>query len=271
MSAFAKIEVQSDDGARATVYEHGAHVTSWVTPDGIERLFLSPRAEFAAGKAIRGGVPIIFPQFNQRGPLPRHGFVRTGLWQVLSQVIQHEAGEARLTLQVTDEAKTLWPHQYAITYTVRVGGNDLALMLSVQNLGDAPFTFTGALHTYLQVDDVRAVRIDGLSGLRCEDSVAGKTYIEDADVVTITAETDRIYYDAVGALVVAEPGRTMWLKQTGFCDVVVWNPWTSAANLRDMEPGGYLRMVCVEAAVIGEPATVLPGDTWVGTQHLRVV
>ncbi len=269
MSEFAKIEVQSDDGARATVYEHGAHVTSWVTPDGVERLFLSPRAEFAAGKAIRGGVPIIFPQFNQRGPLPRHGFARTSLWQV--QAIEHESGEAHFEMQISDEVRALWPHQYALTFDVRVGGNDLELMLTVRNTGDAPLMFTGALHTYLQVNDVREVRIDGLSGLRCEDSVAGKSYVEDAEVVTITEETDRIYYDAVGALVVAEPGRSVWLKHAGFRDVVVWNPWTSAANLHDMEPEGYLRMLCVEAAVIGEPVTVQPNDTWSGTQHLRVV
>ena len=66
---------------RPTVYLHGAHVTSWKPArDHDERLFLSERSEFRAGTAIRGGIPVIFPQFAAEGPLPRHGFARTSEW-----------------------------------------------------------------------------------------------------------------------------------------------------------------------------------------------
>jgi D-hexose-6-phosphate mutarotase len=39
------------------VYLHGAHVTSWKI-DGQEQLYLSERAIFQEGKAIRGGIPV---------------------------------------------------------------------------------------------------------------------------------------------------------------------------------------------------------------------
>ena len=57
-------------GARAAVLPYGAHVTSWVTPDGAEQLFVSGRSAFEAGQAVRGGVPVVFPQFSTAGPLP---------------------------------------------------------------------------------------------------------------------------------------------------------------------------------------------------------
>ena len=37
--------------------------------DGVERLYLSPQTSRDGSTAIRGGVPVCFPQFNMRGPL----------------------------------------------------------------------------------------------------------------------------------------------------------------------------------------------------------
>src|SRR6478735_9573563 len=75
------IRLYGPGGAQATILRHGAHVTSWATADGRERLFLSERAVLAPGKAIRGGVPIVFPQFSGRGTLPKHGFARVLPWE----------------------------------------------------------------------------------------------------------------------------------------------------------------------------------------------
>src|SRR5512146_3353582 len=71
-----KVILHGPDGAQAEVYLHGAQVTSWKAADGLERLFLSERSDFLPGSAIRGGVPVIFPQFNELGPLIKHGFAR---------------------------------------------------------------------------------------------------------------------------------------------------------------------------------------------------
>ena len=54
------------------VYLHGAHVTSWKS-GGEEQLFVSKSAVYGAPKAIRGGIPICWPQFSgaplgPRGP-----------------------------------------------------------------------------------------------------------------------------------------------------------------------------------------------------------
>src|ERR1035437_10592591 len=76
-----KVLIEDASGSRAEVYLHGAHVTSCVPAGGHEMLFLSERAEFEHGKAIRGGIPVVFPQFADSGPLPKHGWLRTSTWR----------------------------------------------------------------------------------------------------------------------------------------------------------------------------------------------
>ena len=75
------LTLRADDGATAEVHRHGAHVTSWrPMGEADDRLYLSARSEFSGAAAIRGGVPVIFPQFAAEGPLPKHGFARTTTW-----------------------------------------------------------------------------------------------------------------------------------------------------------------------------------------------
>jgi glucose-6-phosphate 1-epimerase len=50
--------------ASVEIYLHGATVTSWKIL-GQEMLYLSPQAVFAPGKAIRGGIPVVFRQLQQ--------------------------------------------------------------------------------------------------------------------------------------------------------------------------------------------------------------
>jgi len=50
----------------------------------------SSKAIFKEEKAIRGGVPIIFPQFGG-GPLPQHGFGRNSKFDLLETSISGDA------------------------------------------------------------------------------------------------------------------------------------------------------------------------------------
>lgn len=72
----------SMQGETAEVFLHGAHVTSWKSASGQERLFVSKQALFQPPKAIRGGVPVCFPQFGALGPLGQHGFARNTEFEV---------------------------------------------------------------------------------------------------------------------------------------------------------------------------------------------
>jgi len=106
-----KLEIAAGDGARVEACTHGAQVTSWKPASGEERLFLSSRSAFAADAAIRGGVPIIFPQFSGMGPLPKHGFARVSEWELARAgraASGKGEGEAHLRLTSNDRTRAAW-------------------------------------------------------------------------------------------------------------------------------------------------------------------
>ncbi|HSM92135.1 MAG TPA: D-hexose-6-phosphate mutarotase [Anaeromyxobacteraceae bacterium] len=260
-------------GARAVVALHGAQLLSWRPAGGREWIFLSERAALAPGKAIRGGVPICFPQFAALGPLPKHGFVRTRTWRSAGKRIVDGDPIVTLSLEPDAELRAQWPHPFHLELAVRLGEDRIRLELTVFNAGDQPLQFTAALHGYFAVGDVEAVTITGLGGLAYRDSAAGdRPGIEGADAVRIRGEVDRVYHAVPGEVVLREPDRALALRAEGFPDVVVWNPGPAkCASLPDMEPDGWRRMLCVEAGAIRAPVVVAPRETWRGRQVLTAL
>jgi len=263
------VTLRAPDGASAVVLLNGAQLVSWQPPDGGERLFLSERSRFGPGASVRGGVPVIFPQFNERGPLPRHGFVRTRPWQLSRS--ETGAEDALAVLQLTDDQDTraLWPHCFALELTVCVRSDRLDVELAVSNTGDSAFGFMAALHTYLRVAEVEATRLAGLNGCRYEDFTTGAMHVDEADAVRVDTEIDRIYHGVTAPLVLGEAQRRLRIEAANFPDVVLWNPWQhKAAAMADLSPGDFRRFLCVEAALIGKPVQLAGGEHWWGRQTL---
>lgn len=272
------VALAAADGARADVYLHGAHVTSWrPAPGEPDRLFLSSASRFADGVPIRGGVPVCFPQFADQGPLPMHGFARTCAWTLVrAGVVDGGAAQAVLRLSAAADARASWPQTFALELTVTATRTVLELSLAVTNAGTAPFAFTGALHTYLRAGDVRDVRVRGLAGIHYRDKVTRQEdVVETAAALAIDRPLDRVYHAVPESLAVAEGSRALAIRATGFTDTVIWNPGPArgaapAGPPPDLEPDAYLRMLCVEAAVARAPVVVAPAATWRGAQVLRV-
>jgi glucose-6-phosphate 1-epimerase len=276
------IELSLAQGDRVRIALHGAHVLSWTTADAQERLYLSPRAHTDGVHPIRGGVPLCFPQFNERAlggnPLPKHGFARTLAWT--PQDLQQSAAwsEARLGLCSNAQTLALWPHAFAATLTVRLESGCLRMAFEVHNTGSAAWPFALALHTYLHTDDIARTQLRGLEGLRYWDAVQHLAQPEvrltqPESPLTFFAETDRVYADAQAPLTVHHPGGAVCLTQSASLpDVVVWNPAAErCAALNDMPPGGWRDMLCVEAARINAPVLLSPGQSWSGWQQLCVL
>jgi glucose-6-phosphate 1-epimerase len=263
------LSLRAEDGATATVHRHGAHVTSWCPAGGDERIYLSAKSGFEGTAAIRGGIPIIFPQFATEGPLPRHGFARTSTWS-LGGVSRGAAGEAQMDLVLRDSHATraIWDATFRAIVSVAIFAQQMAVSLIVENMGETHFSFTAALHTYFRVNDIADVEIVGLHGARYrgeDDSLV----VDDAERLRVDDFLDRVYVGAPSHLELHEPGRRMLIDAEGFPDAVVWNPARErAAALADLDPGGERHFVCIEAAAVQEPVTLGARRRWSGTQTL---
>ncbi len=257
-------------GGSCEVVVAGAHVTSWKTPDGVERLFVSSASGFGPGKAIRGGIPVCFPQFAGRGPLPKHGFARTSAeWELES--MSSEGGTPKLVLSLSDSEATraVWPHAFKLVYSITLTADGLTTEVSFANTGDTPLTFTGALHTYFATPDVQATRVRGLRGITYEDNTAGcATAVEQQEEVTLPGEVDRVYLDAPDAVSIDADGYgTISLTKAGFPDVVLWNLGEAKApSMADLGAGEWRGYVCLEAGAIGKPVTLGAGEAFEASQ-----
>ncbi len=253
-------------GATASIHPTGAHVTSWTPADGRQRLFLSAATEMGEGKAIRGGVPVVFPQFSDDGPYPRHGLVRNRTWTLRT----HSPDRAVFSLSDSEATRALWPHPFQLQFEVALGPAQLAMTLRVENPGPAPFTFAAALHTYLRIEDLPATRVEGLSGHTYRDNNDPTHLHTDPDpAITFPGEIDRAYFAAPTLLTLRDGPRSLTVHAAGFPDAVVWNPGPEkAAALKDLEPGGHHRFVCIESAAIQPRIELNPGQTWTATQTL---
>jgi glucose-6-phosphate 1-epimerase len=264
------VELQAPDGGRAVVSPFGAQVLSWQPHGGDERLFLSPLAALDGSGPIRGGVPVVFPQFANLGPLPAHGLVRHRVWRLDAAT----AELAAFSLQDDEAGRALWPLAFGLRFTVRLAGPSLWMRLEVTNRSADAFAFQAALHTYLRVHDLAALRLHGLGGAAYRDRAdGGRDGRQPGAELALAGDLDRIYPDAPPVLTVHEPRQALQAGLGGgFKDLVVWNPGAErCARVPDLSPDSYQHFVCVEAACIVQPAVLQPGQTWWGEQRLTVM
>lgn len=266
------VRLTAPDGATAIVTCLGAQVVSWIPAGGSEQLYLSPRARFESDTPIRGGVPLIFPQFADNGPLPRHGFARTSAWEVTDIRQFEDSVIAVFTLNSDEVTEDIWPHRFRAEFTVAVSGSRLDLELDVENTeeeGGPSFDFQAALHTYLKVKEVEQAPLTGLHGLRYRDRCDGQDKEDTGTELLVDDEVDRLYTNVRRPLMLQDGRRTVGLHHEGFSEMVVWNPWEyKCAELDDMPPNGFRHMLCIEPAAVMQPIELAPGQNWWGRQTL---
>ncbi|MEC5159701.1 glucose-6-phosphate 1-epimerase [Janthinobacterium sp. CG_23.3] len=264
------VRISAADGAQAIVTLYGGHLVSWQTADGRERLFRSARSALDGSRAIRGGVPLIFPQFGARGDGLRHGFARVCHWRLSGGGRDGEDEFARFSLAAADlppELAAAWPFAFELTLRVALHGDGLNLSFSVLNSGTEAFPFSAALHSYFLVDQLEHCELAGLQHVRyCDEN--GAVALQETPALAFSDKLDRIYYQLPVALTLRGGDASLRLEQDGFTDAVVWNPGAAdAAALTDMEDEEYRRFVCVEAALI-EPDVLAAGAEWTGLQRI---
>ncbi len=259
------------DGARITGCAHGGHITGWWPAGATDsRLWMSERSECGPGVAIRGGIPVIFPQFGTLGPLPKHGYARTAAWThttVAGSGVR--PAEASLGFETTLGPTDDWPHQARLTLAATAGGASLTVQLHVHNTGESELAFTAALHSYLSVGGP-AAQLVGLGERSARDATDGARHVTLPERIPATQAMDLMVPGVLDVPVeIQQPsGESLVVTAHGFGDRVLWNPGPGHA-LADVAPGDERGFVCVEPALL-EPVTLPAQARWEGSMQLRV-
>lgn len=219
---------------------------------------------------VRGGVPVLFPQFADVGPLLKHGFARNLDWQLIDQDIGNSLRVYQL--DISPELRPEWPHAARLRLAVKISDQVLTLHFSVQNTGESAFAWTGGLHPYFLVDDIRCCRITGLNGLAVRDRYdASASRQVDEEAYWGVDPCERLY-DGSPALVIDNGARKLVLQATGFDQWMVWNPGEKGgAALQDLPEGDWRRFICVEPVRVTRPVLLAPGESFEGTLSISSV
>lgn len=260
-------------GSSAQIYLQGAHISSWKDSRGKEQLFLSRMSDFKSGVPIRGGIPVVFPQFGD-GPLPKHGFARIMDWQFSSSSVS-DNGDVSVTLSLSDNEMTrsIWDFRFSLEVVVILVADTISVQVSVINTGDVLFDYQIALHTYFGISDIRSTAICGLNGVEYLDSLQNRLRMTEPHLgITFDGEVDRIYLNTPDTLIIADESarQHIIITKCGMPDVVVWNPWIEKSiRLADFGDDEYQQMVCVETGAVVPGIKLSSGDRWTGETVLR--
>lgn len=177
------VDAKLPSGESVTVHLYGATVISWKLANGAEQLFVSSKAILDGSKAIRGGIPVVFPVsilvsiqdcwltiVQVFGPPPpdhatsklaQHGFARSSNWEFLGKSSSESLGnKADTTVKldfglsssmIAEESRKAWPYEFGLVYSVTLSPDRLETSLQVQNKGSQPFDFHVLLHNYFKV------------------------------------------------------------------------------------------------------------------------
>ena len=259
-------------GCTAEFYLQGAHLTAWHPAEQQPVLFLSERSSFTPGKAIRGGIPVIFPWFGSPETSPvhtkpgasQHGFARTSPWTLRFAALAGEDLHLSATLDQTEATRNMGVGGFELACEF-ILGRTLTVRLAVANTGDKPLLFEEALHAYFQVGDAEQVLVEGLQRtefLDKTDNFARKTQTE--AMLQFSGQTDRPYLNTSSPVILRDPllKRDIRIEKSGSSSTVTWNPGLElSSTLKDLAPDAWREFVCLETAnVMGNAITLLPRE-----------
>ena len=250
----------------AEIYLLGAHVAGFQKNGEPPLLFMSAKSYFAAGKPIRGGVPICFPWFGGRDGEPAHGFARSTEWQLVKTSATPDGTVMVQFALPPIPGREAWKN-LRTEFVVTVA-DTLTMELVATNDGcDGTLEIENCLHTYFHVADIGAISLTGLCDAPFNNFAAGDTgtrKVENGAILRIGKETNRVYADNPATVEIRdeELQRTIRVEKVNSQSTVVWNPWTTQKLPDDFDPAEHKNMVCVESGNVKQnKISLAPGKT----------
>jgi glucose-6-phosphate 1-epimerase len=234
--------------ASAAIALHGGHVISFKPAGQKDLLWMSQEAIYDGKAALRGGIPVCWPWFG-RVAAPAHGFARTSEWKLLEHRENDNGVIVCLGLKANQSTLAIWPHQFEMVLKVEVS-DKLKVTLTMTNTDTTDWLFSAALHTYLNISNIREIETRGM-GSEYIDGLNNAQLTQGGDVLTLTDTIDRVYTQPKAQITVQDPGfaRQLLIENEGANSAVIWNPWAEGAqSMGDMQNDGYQTMICIESS-----------------------
>ena len=248
--------------------------------------YLSPQSA-GVGSPVRGGVPVLFPQFNDEGPLPKHGFVRTANWRALDQAghyslklgssdahqpVDSNADSSRADLTPCDLTTPNWLHSAELVLEIHTSGRQLEFVLNITNTGATAFSWTGGLHPYFAVSDLLQSRLEGLGDVPIRDRFHPEiTRQPDGDIHWDGQLYERLF-DTASSVELHAGAARFRLSMSGFNQWMVWNPGIAGAQaMKDLPNADWQRFVCIEPVIVQRAVSLEPGERFAGSFGIEVI
>lgn len=249
-----ELEVIVIDNAfcKAAITLQGAHLLLWQpSTQKLPVLWLSDNSPFKSGVPIRGGVPLCWPWFTDKGGQPHHGIARILPWRL--EDIYSRPRSVQLTLSLTDtpQSRALWDHHFLLTMTIALTDNLCELTLTMQG----EFSVTSALHSYFRTRDVNQLAIDGL-GTQGLDTLSGLNKRWPDGPFSFDGEAAVIFTAPEDKNTIRDRSASRHITVTHFnhSDTVAWNPGPERIRtITDIADKDWDQFVCVETARISDP------------------
>lgn len=248
-----------------TQFVLGAQILNAQT-SSIKNLFYVSAIAPDIGSSYRGGVPVIFPQFADRGPLVKHGFARNCLWT--TEKILHTPQKASVlsSLQVSSSDLPGWSHSVKLILNTTLVEDSFEQSLSVINTGENPFLWTGGLHPYFLVDDLLMTRVLGLDMVSFQDRYSNLKTIINKENLTFSEDPCEKLFNQAPTLKLFNGLQNILISSTGFDQWMIWNPGVlNASKIPDMEDADWRRFICIEPVCINNPIKLMPGENFIGS------
>lgn len=285
--------VHGASGSKATIHPYGANIISFQVGNE-DVLFVSKLAKTDGSKAIRGGVPLAFPQFGPQPDttMPQHGFLRINTWTVGKSSDADDCAACEFHLNLSDVKKgrgeQAWKEGTSldcrVSFLVKVGATSLTSTLTMTNTGTESFPFQALYHTYYRVPESKALescKVFGLGGYSCRDKIKKDIddYVQPDDVgIIVDCEVDRVYTPPASKpnleiLLHTKPGDSPDVKIEASATVgklstvvpvsaVVWNPFIDKSKtMGDFHDEEYKDMICVEPGIISGVPSLQGGES----------
>ena len=213
----------------------------------------------------RGGIPIIFPNFGEHLFLPKHGFARISNWDKDQSIIFNNMHQ-RYILRINSENIYNWKFDAILNLEYFIQEKFLEIILTITNIGNTSFSWTGGLHPYFKIFNKNNFKIKGLFNSPYVDRYNNKK-----SEIEITSKPFERLYQSSSSIELLDEKYNILLESEGFNEWMIWNPGEElASNIKDLEINTWNKFICIEPVIVSSPNWIIPGESFIGKLKIKL-